>query len=175
MRNRSMLFLVAVVCLVALATAVAQEKALPRSEPKPEAKAVAKPEPEPQNKLVEFHMALLKHGPKWTAAESPETTRMHQQHVEYVMSLLNSGKAILAGPFTDGGEIARSVSFRGEPERAIMGSATAFVVAGALLSDALRGILKTLWETIQPKRRPIQNGKVSAVSSSKKREIHLLS
>src|SRR5919107_6018345 len=72
----------------------------------------AEPKNEPAHKMVEFHMALLKRGPKWTAAENEETKRMHQQHVDYVMSLLDSGKAVLAGPFTDGGEIDGVFIFR---------------------------------------------------------------
>ena len=68
-----------------------------------------KPEP---HKLVQFHMALLKHGPKWTATESEETKRLHQDHVNYVTSMLESGKAILAGPLTDGGEIDGVYVFR---------------------------------------------------------------
>ena len=67
---------------------------------------------EPANKLVQFHMALLKHGPKWTATESDETKRLHQDHVNYVVSLLETGKAILAGPLTDGGEIDGVFVFR---------------------------------------------------------------
>src|ERR1044071_7490928 len=67
---------------------------------------------EPAHKLVEFHMALLKHGPKWTAEENAETKRLHQDHVNYVMSLLDSGKAIIAGPLTDGGEIDGVFVFR---------------------------------------------------------------
>ena len=67
---------------------------------------------EPQHKLVEFHMALLKHGPKWTAADNPETTRLHEEHVKYVMSLIDSGKAVIAGPFTQGGDIAGVFVFR---------------------------------------------------------------
>ncbi|HKU74320.1 MAG TPA: YciI family protein [Pyrinomonadaceae bacterium] len=67
---------------------------------------------EPANKLVQFHMALLKHGPKWTATESEETKRLHQDHVNYVVSLLETGKAILAGPLTDGGEIDGVFVFR---------------------------------------------------------------
>jgi uncharacterized protein len=67
---------------------------------------------EPAHKLVEFHMALLKHGPKWTASESEETKRLHQEHLNYVMSLLDSGKAIIAGPLTDGGEIDGVFVFR---------------------------------------------------------------
>ncbi|MEA2203931.1 MAG: hypothetical protein QOE77_707 [Blastocatellia bacterium] len=106
MRNRSMLILLVVVCLCGMASARAQAKPQTKLEPQAVTKA------EPQHKMFEFHMALLKHGPKWTAAESPETTRLHQQHVEYVMALLNSGKAILAGPFTDGGEIDGVFVFR---------------------------------------------------------------
>ena len=67
---------------------------------------------EPAHKLVEFHMALLKHGPKWTATESEETKRLHQAHVSYVLSTLESGKAIIAGPLTDGGEIDGVYVFR---------------------------------------------------------------
>jgi uncharacterized protein YciI len=67
---------------------------------------------EPAHKLVEFQMALLKHGPKWTATESAETKRLHEEHVNYVLSLLDSGKAIIAGPFTDGGDIGGVFVFR---------------------------------------------------------------
>lgn len=78
--------------------------------------AFAQQQPEPKNepahKLVEFHMALLKHGPKWTAAENADTKRVKQEHVDYVMSLLDSGKAVLAGPFTDDGEMSGVFIFR---------------------------------------------------------------
>ena len=67
---------------------------------------------EPAHKLVEFHMALLKHGPKWTPTETAETKRVHQDHVNYVLSLIDSGKAIIAGPFTDDGEIGGVFIFR---------------------------------------------------------------
>jgi uncharacterized protein YciI len=67
---------------------------------------------EPAHKLVEFHMALLKRGPKFTAAENEETKRLRQEHVKYVLSLFDSGKAIIAGPFTDGGEIEGVFVFR---------------------------------------------------------------
>lgn len=67
---------------------------------------------EPEHKLVQFHMALLKRGPKWTGAESAESKRLQAQHVEYVTSMLDSGKAIIAGPLTDGGEIGGIFVFR---------------------------------------------------------------
>ena len=67
---------------------------------------------EAANKLVEFHMALLKHGPKATAAEYNETNRLQEEHVQYVMSLIDSGKAVIAGSFTSGGEIGEVIVFR---------------------------------------------------------------
>jgi uncharacterized protein YciI len=76
------------------------------SQQKPESKN------EPEHKLVEFHMALLKHGPKWTATETEETKRLHQDHVNYVLAALDSGKAIIAGPLTDGGETDGVYVFR---------------------------------------------------------------
>lgn len=67
---------------------------------------------ESEHKLVEFHMALLKHGPKWTATDNAEKERLKQEHLKYVMSLLDSGKVIIAGPFTDGGELTGVFIFR---------------------------------------------------------------
>jgi uncharacterized protein YciI len=67
---------------------------------------------EPAHKLVEFHLAILKRGPKWAAAETPETKHVQQEHVKYVLSTLNSGKAIIAGPFTDSGELIGVFVFR---------------------------------------------------------------
>lgn len=67
---------------------------------------------EPAHKLVEFQMALLKHGPKWTNVENAETARIRQQHLKNVVSLFDSGKAVIAGPFTDDGEISGVFVFR---------------------------------------------------------------
>jgi len=72
----------------------------------------AEPKNEPAHKMVQFHMALLKHGPKWSGEENPETRRLHQEHVNYVLSLLESGKAVIAGPLTDGGDIDGVFVFR---------------------------------------------------------------
>src|SRR5690348_14449626 len=67
---------------------------------------------QPAHKLIEFHMALLKHGPKWTGTQTPETKSLHEAHVKYVLAALDSGKAVIAGPFTDGGEIDGVYVFR---------------------------------------------------------------
>ncbi len=66
------------------------------------ARAQEKQQP-PQFKMLEFHMALLKRGPKWSA--NGMTKELQAAHVANVMSLLDSGKAVIAGPLGDDGDI----------------------------------------------------------------------
>ncbi len=65
---------------------------------------------EPEHKLIEFHMALLKHGPNYKAAGMPN--EMQSAHIANVMSLLDSGKAVIAGPLGDDSDIAGIFVFR---------------------------------------------------------------
>jgi uncharacterized protein YciI len=58
---------------------------------------------QPESKMVEFHMALLKRGPKFSA--SGMSKEVKQAHIANVISLLDSGKAIIAGPLGDEGDI----------------------------------------------------------------------
>lgn len=67
--------------------------------------AAAQQKAEPAFKMVEFHMALLKRGPRWTTAETPEKKELHQQHVAYFLSLIETGKAVIGGPLIGDGEI----------------------------------------------------------------------
>ena len=61
---------------------------------------------EPQSKLVQFQMAILKKGPKWTGPQAPETQKILHQHLVNVLALLDSGKAVIAGPIGDDTELA---------------------------------------------------------------------
>ncbi|HEV7743942.1 MAG TPA: YciI family protein [Pyrinomonadaceae bacterium] len=65
---------------------------------------------EPEYKMVEFHMALLKHGPNYNAAGMPK--EMQSAHIANVISLLESGKAVIAGPFADDSDIFGVLVFR---------------------------------------------------------------
>ena len=56
---------------------------------------------ESPHKLVQFQMALLRKGPKWTGAQAPETQKILHQHLVNVLALLDSGKAVVAGPMGD--------------------------------------------------------------------------
>ena len=56
-------------------------------------------------KLVQFQMAIMKKGPKWDSTSQQELNSIKQQHLSNVVSLLDSGKAIIAGPFGDNTDI----------------------------------------------------------------------
>jgi uncharacterized protein YciI len=56
---------------------------------------------EPESKLVQFHMALLKKGPKWTGTDEADKRKILHQHLINVLALLDSGRAVAAGPFGD--------------------------------------------------------------------------
>jgi uncharacterized protein YciI len=60
---------------------------------------------EPQFKLVEFHMALLKRGPKWTGENNSQTKELESAQRDYAASLIDSGKAVIAGRLDDDGDI----------------------------------------------------------------------
>src|SRR5258708_14706540 len=65
-----------------------------------------RPKSELQSKLVQFHMALLKKGPKWEGTPAAERNRILQQHLANVLSMLDSGKAVIAGPLVDNTDVA---------------------------------------------------------------------
>jgi uncharacterized protein YciI len=92
---------------------------------------------QPQIKLVQFHMGLLKKGPKWTVANTPDTARLHQEHMAYVTSLLESGKAMIAGPLTDDGEIRGIYIFRAQSadEAKAWAEGDPAVAAGHLIAE----------------------------------------
>jgi uncharacterized protein YciI len=62
---------------------------------------LAQEKKEPPSKLVQFQMALLKKGPKWIEDETPEKQKILHQHLVNFLSLLDSGKAVVAGPLGD--------------------------------------------------------------------------
>jgi uncharacterized protein len=63
-------------------------------------------QPKQENKLVQFQMAILKKGPKWATTKEAERNAILKEHVVNVMSLLNTGKAVIAGPFADDTDLA---------------------------------------------------------------------
>ena len=65
----------------------------------------------PQSKLIQFQMAILKRGPNWSAVGNSKSD-VHSRHVAYVQSLLESGKAVIAGAIKDDSDLAAVYIFR---------------------------------------------------------------
>src|SRR6266536_383132 len=59
-----------------------------------------------EHKLVQFQMAIMKKGPKWETTKADERNAIVQQHLANVVWLLDSGKAVIAGPFDDDTDLA---------------------------------------------------------------------
>lgn len=62
-------------------------------------------EKQPQHKMLEFHMAVLRRGPNWQATDTKGTGNGQSAHGAYVMNMLETGKAVIAGPFKEDGDI----------------------------------------------------------------------
>lgn len=93
-------------------------------------------QPPPAFKMVEFHMALLKLGPKYSATSGMDKD-VQQAHIANVMSLLDSGKAIIAGPLGGGGDIIGIFIFRAKnaEEAKAWAESDPAVKAGALVAE----------------------------------------
>jgi uncharacterized protein YciI len=66
----------------------------------------------PESKLVEFQMALYKRPAQNDPNKPAAPQALREKHVAYVMSLLESGKVIIAGPLAEDGEIRGVAIFK---------------------------------------------------------------
>jgi uncharacterized protein YciI len=62
-----------------------------------------------EHKLVEFHMAFLKLGPKWESTKEQERESILRQHQVTVLAMIKSGKAIVVSSI--GRDLGRVVIF----------------------------------------------------------------
>ena len=62
-------------------------------------------QPKEEHKLVQFQMAIIGKGPKWVSTSNEERTVILQQHLQYAVSLLSSGREVIAGPFSEGTDL----------------------------------------------------------------------
>jgi uncharacterized protein YciI len=97
---------------------------------------------ETEHKLIEFHMALLKHGPKWTGSDTAGTQSLETEQRDYVSSLLESGKAVIAGRLNDDGEIRGVYVLRAKSAEEARGWAEA---SPAVKSGHLIAVMHPWW------------------------------
>jgi uncharacterized protein YciI len=65
-----------------------------------------------EHKLVQFQMAILKKTPAWDSTKVEDRNAILRQHLKNVLALLDSGKAVIAGPFDEGNNVAGLFIFR---------------------------------------------------------------
>jgi uncharacterized protein len=67
---------------------------------------------DPASKLIQFQMALLKRGPKFTPPVGSEMRPVVKEHVEYAKTMIKAGKAVIAGQIQDDKELLGIYIFR---------------------------------------------------------------
>jgi uncharacterized protein len=69
-----------------------------------------------QNKLkyemTNYIVGFLHKGPKWTSESTDETKRIQQGHMANINKMAATGKLIVAGPFTDNGDLRGMFIFK---------------------------------------------------------------
>ncbi len=60
---------------------------------------------EPKYEMTTYVMGLLRKGPKWTPEETAYTRGIQEGHMANIRKMAATGKLIVAGPFSDDGEL----------------------------------------------------------------------
>ncbi len=69
--------------------------------------------------MTTYYVGFLFRGPKWTPEETPETRKLLEEHLANIRKMGEAGKLVIAGPFTDDGDLRGLYVFRvGSPEEA---------------------------------------------------------
>jgi uncharacterized protein YciI len=62
--------------------------------------------------MTTYYVGFLYRGPKWTSEETPESRKVMEGHMANIQRMGASGKLIIAGPFTDNGDLRGLYVFR---------------------------------------------------------------
>jgi uncharacterized protein YciI len=78
--------------------------------------AAAGPE---EYEMSTYQVAFYRKGPAWTPSTTPEHQKLQSEHLAHIGKMADTGKLILAGPFSDGGDLRGMLIFRVDtPEEA---------------------------------------------------------
>jgi uncharacterized protein len=69
---------------------------------------------EPRYEMATYYVGILKRGPKWTAESTEETKKLQAGHMANIKKMAATGKLIVAGPFTDGGDLRGLFIFKAD-------------------------------------------------------------
>ena len=84
--------------------------------------------------MTTYYVGFLYRGAKWTPEETAETRKIQEGHMANIQKMAAAGKLVIAGPFTDNGDLRGLYVFRvasAEEARALVESDPA-VQAGRL-------------------------------------------
>jgi len=62
--------------------------------------------------MTTYQVAFLKRGPAWTPGDSPEHQKLQEAHMAHIRRMAETGKLLVAGPFTDDGDLRGMFVFR---------------------------------------------------------------
>jgi uncharacterized protein YciI len=62
--------------------------------------------------MTTYYVGFLYRGAKWTPEETPETRKIQEGHMANILKMGAEGKLVIAGPFTDNGELRGLYVFR---------------------------------------------------------------
>ena len=62
--------------------------------------------------MTTYQVAFYRKGPAWTPSTTPEHKKLQSEHLAHIGKMADSGKLIIAGPFSDGGDLRGMLIFR---------------------------------------------------------------
>ena len=66
----------------------------------------------PQYEMTTYIMGLLKRGPNATPGVTPESQRLQEGHMANIRKMADTGKLVVAGPFSDNGDLRGVLIFQ---------------------------------------------------------------
>ena len=69
--------------------------------------------------MTTYQVAFYRKGPAWTPGSTPELQKLQSEHMAHIVKMADTGKLLVAGPFTDNGDLRGMLIFRVDtPEEA---------------------------------------------------------
>jgi uncharacterized protein len=69
-------------------------------------------DPAPEFEMTTYYVAFLYRGPAWSPEDTPERARIQEGHMANIQKMAATGKLLVAGPFTDDGDLRGLFVFR---------------------------------------------------------------